>query len=137
MKYSISSYNRLDIHGMLEIRVIDNRNIPISNALVSISKIIYTGIYNESAEGIVIEERYTDNNGIIKTELPVLNELMGSTSFYSANIAKEGYYSSYIFYIQIYPNINSLYEVYLTPRIEGEERFRFFFQPKKRTIHEH
>jgi hypothetical protein len=122
---------------MLEIRVIDNGNTPISNAVVSVAKISYTGIYNESAEGIVIEELYTDNNGIIKIELPVLNELMGSTDYYSANIFKDGYYSSYIFYIQIYPNINSSYEVYLTPRTEGEERFRFFFQPKKRTVHEH
>ncbi|KAF5056882.1 hypothetical protein DSECCO2_362680 [anaerobic digester metagenome] len=83
MLYSIRSYNRLNASetGILDIRVSDNRNRPISKAFVSIAKISYTGQYNESAEGIVIAELYTDNNGIVHIELPVLNELIGSNEF--------------------------------------------------------
>lgn len=139
MLYSIRSYNRLNASetGILDIRVSDNRNRPISKAFVSIAKISYTGQYNESAEGIVIAELYTDNNGIVHIELPVLNELIGSNEFYSASISDEGYYNAYIYYIQIWPNMAASYEVGLTPRISGVERFKFIFQPQKGTIHEH
>jgi len=138
MKYS-NSCNILSSHetGILEIRVIDNRNIPISNAYISIAKISYTGIYNEGAEGLVIAEFHTDDSGIIQKELPVLNELIGRNEYYSARISKEGYYEVFIFYIQIYPNINSSYDVYLNPWTYGAERYKFIFQPKRRTVHEH
>lgn len=138
MKYSNVCY-RLNNYetGSLEIKVMDNRNIPIPNALVSISKISYTGIYNEGAEGIVLAEFYTDNNGAIYIDLPVLNELMGRNDFYSARISMQGYYDVYIYYIQIYPNINTSYEVYLTQRTRDAERFMFIFQPKRRSVHDH
>lgn len=138
MIYSISC-NRLNNYetGNLEINVMDNRNIPISNAKVSISRISYTGLYNEGAEGIVIGEYYTDNSGTIHIEIPALNELIGIKDFYSAKVSKEGYYDVYIYYIQIYPNIDSSYDVYLTPRTQGVERFRLLFQPKTRRVHDH
>ncbi|MDF2678616.1 MAG: hypothetical protein K0Q97_2970 [Bacillota bacterium] len=138
MKSSIS-HNKLNKHetGFLEIRVMDNRNIPIPNALISIAKISYSGIYNEGAEGITLVEPHTDNNGIVHIELLVLNELMGSNDFYSAKISKEGYYDFYIYYIQIYPNIDSSYDINLTPRTNGVERFMFLFQPKRRSVHDH
>ena len=139
MKCSIRDniLNRLET-GLLEINVLDNRNIPISNALISISKISYTGIYNEGAEGIVIAKRYTDNSGIIQMELTTLNELItGSNAYYSAKISKEGYYDVFIYYIQIYHNIISSYDVYLIPETGGVEKDMYLFQPKRRRIHEH
>ena len=138
MKY-LSCCNRLNNYqtGILEIRVMDNRNMPMLNAKISISKISYTGIYNEGAEGVILAEFYTDNNGIIQIELPVLNELMNRNDFYSAKISMEGYYDVYIYYIQIYPDINSLYDVYLTQRTRDAERFMLIFQPKRRTVHDH
>lgn len=138
MKYS-NICNRLNNYetGILEIGLMDNRNTPISNALISISKISYTGIYNEGAEGIILAEFYTGDNGLIKIELPVLNELTGGNAYYSAKISVDGYYEVYIYYIQIYPNINTSYDVYLTPRTKDSERFMFIFQPKRRSIHDH
>jgi hypothetical protein len=138
MKYYVCS-NRLNVHenGFLEIKVMDDKSIPASDALISVSRISYTGIYNESAEGLVLADFYTDNSGIIQLELPVLNELVGSSQFYSAKISKEGYYDVYIFYIQTYPDITSSYDVYLTPITRGVEKFMFLFQPKVRRIHEH
>lgn len=138
MKYYVCS-NRLNVHenGFLEIKVMDDKSIPASDALISVSRISYTGIYNESAEGLVLADFYTDNSGIIQLELPVLNELVGNSHFYSAKISKEGYYDVYIFYIQTYPDITSSYDVYLTPITSGVEKFMFLFQPKVRRIHEH
>jgi len=138
MKSSIN-YHRLNNNetGHLEIKVMDNRNMPVVNALISVSKISYKGIYNEGAEGITIAEFYTDNSGIIHVELPVLNELMDSNELYSAKISKKGYYDVYIYYIQIYPNIDSSYDINLIPRTNGAERFMFIFQPKRRSEHKH
>lgn len=138
MKYLIrcNDLNRNET-GNLEINVMDNRSIPISNAKISISKISYAGLYNEGAEGIVIAEYYTDNSGTIHIEMPALNELIGIKDFYSATVSKEGYYDVYIYYIQIYPNIDTLYDVHLTPRTQGVERFRLLFQPQRRRVHDH
>lgn len=140
MKYSNCSYYKLNVNGpgSLEIKVTDNRQTPITNALVKIYRMSYEGVYNESAEGLVIAELYTNNNGIINIVLPALNELTSPDEYYAAGIYKDGFYVAYIYYIQIYSNIESIYEVYLTPWIEGQpERTRLFFQPKRRTIHEH
>lgn len=139
MKCSIRGniLNRFET-GLLEINVLDNRNIPIPNASISISKISYTGIYNEGAEGVVIAEHYTDNSGIINMELSALNELLtGSNAYYSAKISKDGYYDVFIYYIQIYPNIISSYDVYLIPETSGIEKVMYLFQPKRRRVHEH
>ena len=98
----------------------------------------YEGVYNESAAGLLIAQLYTNNNGIISIILPALNELSSPNEYYAASIYKDGFYSAYIYYIQIYPNIQSIYEVYLTPWIAGQpERIRLFFQPKRRAIHKH
>ncbi len=140
MKYSTHAYYRLNVNetGFLEVSVFDNNNIPIPNAVVTIAKISYTGLYNESAEGEIIAEFLTDNNGKLHVELPILNDLLGKNAFYSAQFVKEGYYNTFIYYIQIYPNIHTIYEVYMSQRIEGHpEKLRFFFQPKKGTIHLH
>jgi hypothetical protein len=123
--------------GLLEINVMDNTVIPTSNALVSISRISYIGIYNEGAEGIVLAEFYTDGSGTIHIELPVLNELTGGNEYYSAKISKEGYYDVFIYYIQIFPNIETTYDVFLTPKTGGLEKTMYLFQPKIRRIHEH
>lgn len=123
--------------GLLEINVMDNTGIPTSNATVSISRISYTGIYNEGAEGIVLAEFNTDNSGKIRMELPGLNELMGGNQFYSARITTDGYYDVYIYYIQIYPNIDTTYDVFLTPKTSGVEKTMYLFQPRVRRIHEH
>ncbi len=140
MKYSICYYNRLNTNGTgsLEIKVTDNNRTPITNALVKIYRMSYEGVYNESASGLVIAELYTNNNGIVHIVLPALNELMSPNEYYAAYIYKDGFYNAFIYYIQIYPNIGSIYEVYLTPWIEGQpERIRFFFQPKRRAVHVH
>ncbi|HAS90755.1 MAG TPA: hypothetical protein DCS12_00355 [Clostridiales bacterium] len=140
VKYLICSYYKLNANGTgsLEIKVTDNINTPITNALVKIYKMSYEGVYNESAAGLVIVQLYTDNYGIINITLPPLNELTTPNEYYAASIYKDGFYNAYIYYIQIYPNIQSMYEVYLNPWIAGQpERIRLFFQPKRRAIHEH
>ena len=44
-------------------------NTPIKDALVRISKIIYSGQFNEFAEGEVVVQYKTDENGNKKTQL--------------------------------------------------------------------
>ena len=140
MNHPVCSNYKLNTNGTgsLEITVTDSINIPLSNVLVKIFKMSYEGVYNESAAGLLIAQLYTNNNGIISIILPALNELSSPNEYYAASIYKDGFYSAYIYYIQIYPNIQSIYEVFLTPWISGQpERIRLFFQPKRRAIHEH
>lgn len=136
----IYPFYRLNVQdtGVLEVTVTDDNNRPLPNALVKITKLSYIGMYNESAEGVIIAELYTDTNGKIHIDLPVLHELMNGKDYYAAGIVKEGYYESFIYYIQIYPNIKTLFHVNLAQRIKGQpERVRLFFQPKKETFHKH
>lgn len=126
--------------GALEIQVFDTKsNLPISNAFISISQITYSGPFVEGAEGIVMAELYTNNNGILHIHLPALNELIsGSNAYYAAVVTKDGYQDIYIFYIQIYPNTTSNYYIYLTPvSSDNIKRFKLTFQPTTRKVHEH
>lgn len=140
MNCSISPYYRLNVQedGSLEVLVTDDKNKPLPNALIRIAKLSYTGQYNELAEGIIVKEIYTDNNGKVHVHLPPLNELMETNDYYAAVIYKNGYGNSYLYYIQIYPKINTIFNVNLSPRVEGQpERVRLFFQPTFKKVHEH
>jgi hypothetical protein len=140
MKYSYRSYSRLNVSetGTLRIQVIDSvNNIPIPNALVIISKVSYSGQFYENAEGIVLSEFYTDYNGMVQVELPILNELMpNNNDFYIVSVTDDLYYPALIFNIQIYSGITSAYILYLYPRTDEVERFRFITQPRTRTVQE-
>ena len=137
---SIRTYYRLNVQetGSLEVIVTDDSNRPLPSTLIRIAKLSYTGHYKEFAEGVIVNEVYTDNNGKVHVHLPPLNELMNTNEYYAASVMKEGYGNSYLYYIQVYPSINTIFNVYLSPRIEGQpEKVRLFFQPRKETIHEH
>ena len=130
MNCPIRPYYRLNIQetGSLEVIVVDDRNRPLPNALIRIIKLSYKGHYNETAEGVIVKEIYTDNNGNAHVQLPTLNDLMDTNDYYAASIYKDGYSNSYIYYIQIYPKINTIFNVYLSLKVEGQpEKVRLFF----------
>lgn len=138
MKYSSYCYNMLSINetGVLKIQVLSSiDNKPVPNTLIRISKVSYFGQFNENAEGVVLAKFYTDNNGMIITDLPPLNELISDNNdFYIASVLNDQYHNAYIFYIQVYPNISSSYIVYLAPITEEIERFSFIIQPRTSTV---
>ena len=124
--------------GYLDISVYQNIvNTPIKDATVRISSILYSGQFNELAEGQLLVVYKTDDNGQVPlTELPVSNELMpGNRGYYIVAVHAEGFYSAYIFNIQIYPDITSAYSVYLSNITSGVEKFNFFIRPTTEQIH--
>lgn len=120
--------------GYLEISVFQNEtDEPIENALVRISKITVSGLYEEKAEGRIIVQYRTDANGNVPiTKLPALNELdPNNNDLYIAAIHANGYYSAYVFNIQIYPNITASYKIKLSTISAGEDKFNFIIQPSR------
>lgn len=118
--------------GFLEVQVFDRKtHEPIGCALVEISKITVTGSLQENAEGKVIYRHRTDTNGkVTNIELPELNELIpGNYDYYTIAIFLDEYYSAYIFRVQIYPDITAKYDIFLTHRSVGENKFSFTIQP--------
>lgn len=126
--------------GHLVINVFHNVvNTPIENATVVISKISYSGEFNERAEGTVIGQYTTDINGSIPfIELPALNELMNDNKdFYIIAAHANGYYSAYVFNVQVYPNVDTIYNIYLSHVSSGEPKFYVIVQPTTKEIHSH
>lgn len=124
--------------GYLDVSVYQNVvNTPIKDATVKISSILYSGQFNEFAEGKLIVEYKTDEDGKVPvTELPVLNELMpGNREFYFVAVNADEFYNAYILNIQIYPDKTSVYKVYLSRTSLTEEKFNFIFQPTTEQIH--
>nr|WP_312578268.1 hypothetical protein [Sedimentibacter sp.] len=125
--------------GFLEVYVFDSKtHEPIGCAMVEISKIMVTGPSQENAEGRVIYRNRTDSNGNVSNiELPELNELMPNNyDYYAIAIVLDEYYSAYIFRVQIYPGITARYNIYLTHRSVGENKFSFTIQPTVEEEHE-
>ena len=124
--------------GYIDVSVYqDIVNTPIKDATVRISSILYSGQFNELAEGKLIAVYKTDDNGKVPvTELPVLNELMpGNKGFYIVAVHAEEFYSAYVFNIQIYPDITSSFNVYLSNTTSETEKFNFFIRPTTEQIH--
>jgi hypothetical protein len=125
--------------GFIDVHVFDNKtHEPIRCALVEISKITVTGLLHENAEGIVIYRDRTDSTGnVTNVELPELNELMPNNyDYYIIAVFLDEYYSAYIFKVQIYHGITVNYNVFLTHRNVGENKFSFVTQPIVEEVHE-
>jgi len=124
--------------GYLDISVYqDVENTPIRDATVRIFKVLYLGLFDESAEGKLVAEYKTDKKGEIPIiELPVLNELQpGDKGFYMIAVHADDFYSAYIFRIQLYPATTTTFKVQLIPISSGVERFHFIIQPTTKRIH--
>lgn len=124
--------------GQLEISVYDyEQNKPVENALIRIFKVSYTGQFNEIGEGILISQYLTDKNGKMPiVNLPEQNELMpNNKDYYTVSVHADGYDNAYAFNIQIYPNIPTSYNIYLSNISSEGEKFHFIIQPKTEEIH--
>ncbi len=120
--------------GYLEVCVLSSENnMPIENASVRVSIITVSGLYEEKAEGRLVAQHNTDKNGnTTPFELPALNELTPDINdYYIIGIHADGYYSAYIFNVQIYPNITTSYNINLSNISSGEEKFSFIIQPNR------
>lgn len=123
--------------GRLYINVYDNdTNTTIDKAFIRISRISYSGQFNEFAQGMLIGEYITDEDGSFEIELPELNELLpDNKDFYTVTVRAYGYYNSYIFNIQIYENHSTSYNVYLIPVTQNIELYNIITEPTVRRIH--
>lgn len=124
--------------GYLYINVYDDAvNAPVANAFVRISTISYSGQFNEFAQGMLLGEYITDENGNFAIELPALNELLqDNRDFYNVTVRGYGYYNAYIFNVQIYENHSTSYRVYLIPVTQNVELYNIITEPTIREIHE-
>lgn len=122
--------------GFLKVTVHNKlNNDPIKDALVRISKVTITGLYNENAEGNLIVQYRTDEQGNIPIiRLQAYNELSSENNFYIIAIHADGYYNAYVFNVQIFPNTTTSYDINLSNRSTGEEKFNFIIQPFRREI---
>lgn len=123
--------------GYLQVKVQDLlNNEPIKNALVRISLITLTGLYNEYAEGNLIVDYRTDESGNIPiTRLQAYNELNSEDKIYIISIYADGYYSAYVFNVQIFPDTTTEYTANLSKTTSSEgEKFNFIIQPYRRNI---
>lgn len=122
--------------GYLEINVYDSASIPVTHAFVRVSRISYSGQFNEYAQGMLLGEYAADRYGRIIIELPVLNELLpNNKDFYVVTVRAYGYYNAYIFNVQIYENQSTLYRVYLNPVTQNVELYNIITEPTVREIH--
>lgn len=122
--------------GFLQVKVQDLlNNEPISDALVRISLITLTGLYNEYAEGNLIDEYRTDESGNIPiTRLQAYNELNSENKIYMISTHADGYFNAYVFNVQIFPDTTTEYTVNLSRTTSDGEKFNFIIQPYTRDI---
>jgi hypothetical protein len=124
--------------GYLYINVYSNAtSTPIANAFVRVSRISYSGQFNEFAQGMLLGEYITDENGSFAIELPALNELLpNNKDYYIVTVRAYGYYNAYIFNVQIYEDHSTSYRVFLSPVTQDVELYNIITEPTIREIHE-
>jgi hypothetical protein len=122
--------------GYLQVKVQDLlNNEPIKDALVRISLVTLSGLYNEYAEGNLIDEYRTDESGNIPiTRLQAYNELNSENKIYMIATHADGYFNAYVFNIQIFPDTTTEYTVNLSKITSEGEKFNFIIQPYTRDI---
>lgn len=125
--------------GFLGVSVFHNVvNEPIENAEVSVFKMDVSGLYNEEGEAKLITMHVTDKDGKIPLiELPVINTpeiskngINLTSSHYFMIVNAYGYYSAYVFDIQIYKNVTTVYRINLSHITSRVPQFKFIFNPK-------
>ncbi len=128
-----------DETGFLGVSVFHNVvNEPIENAEVNIYKMNVRGLYNEEGEAKLIAMYMTDKNGkipLIELSVVSASEVNKSginltNSHYFMIVNAFGFYSAYVFDIQIYPNITTMYRVNLSHITSRVPQFKFIFNPK-------
>lgn len=127
--------------GFLEIGVYhDAINKPIENAEILVYLLTISGVYQEKGEGKLITTVTTDANGYAPIlKLPELNrpQQSGNSNIYRTYMAAvyaEGFFSAYVFDIQIYPDITTSYRINLRLVSEGETPFthyEFVIEPRR------
>lgn len=126
-------------YGSLEVSVHNFiNNEPVEYAEVGISLLTVSGLYNEKGEGRLIATANTDSSGNTPLiNLPAINKISRSEGnnvgkIYILTVRKEGYFSAYVFDVQIYANITTSYLVNLKPVRSGENprsQYEFILEP--------
>lgn len=145
--YKCNKFYKQDINptGFLSITVLNRlNNRPVPFAEVSAYHMNIRGVYGESGEGNLVVKHITDKNGKVPLiELPVLERNLNESftlnfltnTAYFLTVRHFKYHSVNLMNIQIYPNITTIFNVFLTQLTPLQpRRYEFIITPEKKNI---
>lgn len=132
-----SDTDKKDEIGFLNVSVINNTTLlPVKDAKVALYEVNITGEYSETAEAKLIGIFNSDENGKIPiVELPInrvgLYGVEYAHNHYHMTVDAPGYYLVTVLNIQIYENLETIYQINLSPVTSEEPLYKFIITPIK------